>query len=170
MDKTPKKSKRVGKKTASRSAAPKSRVASKKKARAKSAQPVLLSSGNPQIAKAYGDAPVQSYIDAMPGWKRAIGRRLDALVVRTVPDVHKAVKWNTPFYGLEENHWFFAFYCYTKKVQVTFFRGTSLHPVPPKTSKIPDVRYFEIHEDDELDERQLADWIRQAAALPGVRL
>lgn len=163
----PKKSTRVVKKTASRGAAPKSRAASKKKTRA---QPVLLSSGNPQIAKAHGDAPVQSYIDAMPGWKRAIGRRLDALVVRTVPGVRKAVKWNTPFYGLEENQWFLAFYCYTKKVQVTFFRGQSLHPVPPKSSKMPEVRYFEIHEDDEFDERRLGDWIRQAAELPGVRL
>jgi hypothetical protein len=129
--------------------------------------PVLLSGGNPQIAKADGDAPVQAYIKAMPGWKRAIGRRLDALVVRTVPNVRKAVKWNSPFYGVEGQGWFLSFHCFTKYVKVTFFRGTALRPVPPGASKHADVRYLDIREDDEIDEELLASWIRQAAAAPG---
>jgi hypothetical protein len=129
--------------------------------------PVLLSGGNPQIAKADGDAPVQAYIKAMPGWKRAIGRRLDALVVRTVPNVRKAVKWNSPFYGVEGQGWFLSFHCFTKYVKVTFFRGTALRPVPPGASKHADVRYLDIREDDEIDEELLASWIRQAAAVPG---
>jgi hypothetical protein len=129
--------------------------------------PVLLSGGNPQIAKADGDAPVQAYIKAMPGWKRAIGRRLDALVVRTVPNVRKGVKWNSPFYGVEGQGWFLSFHCFTKYVKVTFFRGTALRPVPPGASKHADVRYLDIREDDEIDEELLASWIRQAAAVPG---
>jgi hypothetical protein len=129
--------------------------------------PVLLSGGNPQIAKADGDAPVQAYIKAMPGWKRAIGRRLDALVVRTVPNVRKAVKWNSPFYGVEGQGWFLSFHCFTKYVKVTFFRGTALRPVPPGASKHADVRYLDIREDDEIDEELLASWIRQAAPVPG---
>lgn len=129
--------------------------------------PVLLSGGNPQIAKADGDAPVQAYIAAMPGWKHDVGRRLDALVVRTVPSVRKAVRWNTPFYGVEGQGWFLAFHCITRYVKVTFFRGTSLHPVPPVESKQKGVRYFHIHEGDEIDEELLASWIRQAAELPG---
>ena len=128
---------------------------------------VLLSGGNPQIAKADGDAPVQAYIAAMPGWKSDVGRRLDALIERTVPDVRKAVKWNSPFYGVEGQGWFLSFHTFTKYVKVVFFRGTSLRPVPSVESKHKEVRYFHIHEDDTLDEAQMATWIRQAAALPG---
>ena len=132
------------------------------------AKPVkLLSGGNPQIAKGEGDAPVQAYIAAMPGWKRDIGKRLDALIVRNVPDVRKAVKWNTPFYGVEGQGWFLGFHCLTKYVKVAFFRGTSLVPIPPGTSKSQETRYIDIHEDDNLDEEQLATWVKQAAALPG---
>ena len=130
-------------------------------------KPTLLAGGNPQIAKADGDAPVQAYIAAMPGWKRDLGRRLDALIVRTVPDVRKAVRWNSPFYGIEGQGWFLNFHCYTKYVKVAFFRGTSLHPVPPGEYKHEEVRYLDIHEDDPLDEDLLETWIRQAAALPG---
>jgi hypothetical protein len=133
----------------------------------KVAKPVLLSGGNPQIAKAYGDAPVQAYIAAMPGWKREIGRRLDALIVRTVPGVSKAVKWNSPFYGMEGKGWFVSFHCFTKYVKVTFFRGTSLRPVPPGESKHREVRYFDIYEDPPFDEAQLAAWVKQARQLPG---
>ena len=131
---------------------------------------VLLSGGNPQIAKGYGDEPVQAYIAAMPGWKSELGRRLDALIVRTVPDVRKAVKWNSPFYGLEGQGWFLSFHCFTRYVKLTFFRGTSLEPIPPGASKHPETRYFDIHEHDELDEARLADWVRQASQLPGERL
>ena len=134
---------------------------------AKGAKPALLSGGNPQIPKGEGDAPVQAYIAAMPGWKSDIGRRLDALIVRTVPNVRKAVKWNSPFYGLEGQGWFLSFRCFTKYVKVAFFRGTSLRPVPPGESKHKEVRYLDIHEDDELDKAQLADWIKQASRLPG---
>jgi hypothetical protein len=129
--------------------------------------PVLLSGGNPQIAKADGDAPVQAYIKAMPGWKRDVGRRLDTLIVRTVPNVQKAVKWNSPFYGVEDQGWFLSFHCFTKYVKVTFFRGTALRPVPPGASKHADVRYLDIREDHEVDEELLANRIRQAAAIPG---
>ena len=130
-------------------------------------KPVLLTGGNPQIAKAEGDAPVRAYIAAMPGWKRDVGQRLDALIVRTVPNVRKAVKWNSPFYGIEGRGWFLQFYVFTRYVKLTFFRGTSLLPVPPGPSKHPDVRYFNIYEGDQLDERQIASWVKQAAALPG---
>jgi hypothetical protein len=131
------------------------------------AKPKLLSGGNPQIAKADGDAPVQAYIAAMPGWKRDVGRRLDALIVRTVPGVRKAVRWNSPFYGVEGRGWFLGVHCITKYVKVAFFRGASLRPVPPVESKQKDVRYFHIHEDDRLDEELVASWIRQASELPG---
>jgi hypothetical protein len=127
---------------------------------------VLLSGGNPRIAKADGDAPVQAYIAAMPGWKRDLGKRLDTLIVRNVPNVRKAVKWNSPFYGIEGQGWFLSFHVFTHYVKVTFFRGTSLRPVPPGASKHKDVRYFDIHE-GELDEAQMATWVKQAAALPG---
>jgi hypothetical protein len=120
------------------------------------AKPALLAGGNPQIAKADGDAPVQAYIAAMPGWKSDIGRRLDALIVRTVPGVRKAVKWNSPFYGVEGQGWFLNFHCFTKYVKVAFFRGTSLRPVPPGESKHKEVRYLDIHEGDQLDEEQMA--------------
>jgi hypothetical protein len=128
---------------------------------------VLLSGGNPQIAKADGDAPVQAYIAAMPGWKREIGKRLDALIVRTVPKVRKAVRWNTPFYGIEGQGWFLGFHCITKYVKVAFFRGTSLRPLPPGESKQKEVRYLDIYENDQLDEKLVANWIRQASELPG---
>jgi hypothetical protein len=127
----------------------------------------LLSGGNPQIAKADGDAPVQEYIAGMPGWKREVGRRLDALIVRNVPEVRKAVKWNSPFYGIEGRGWFLSFHVFTRYVKVAFFRGASLRPVPPGASKGQDTRYLDIHEDDELDEARMARWVKQAAALPG---
>jgi hypothetical protein len=130
-------------------------------------KPVLLAGGNPQIAKADGAAPVRAYIAAMPGWKRAIGRRLDALIARTVPGVRKAVRWNSPFYGLADQGWFLSFHVFSDYVKVAFFRGASLRPVPPGKSKHQDIRYLDIHQDDELDEARLAKWVRQAAALPG---
>ena len=136
----------------------------------KGEQVVLLSGGNPQIAKGYGDAPVRAYIAAMPGWKSDIGRRLDALIVRTVPDVHKAVKWNSPLYGFEGQGWFLGIHCFTKYVKVAFFRGTSLLPIPPGESKQKEVRYLDIHEDDQLDEAQFADWVKQASQLPAERM
>ena len=133
----------------------------------KSAKPRLLSGGNPQIAKADGDAAVKAYIEAMPGWKRDVGRRLDALISRNVPGVQKAVRWNSPFYGAEGNGWFAGFHCLTKYVKVAFFRGTSLKPLPPVESKNAGTRYFHVHEGDRIDEALVGDWIRQAAALPG---
>jgi len=133
-------------------------------------EPKLLSGGNPQIAKGDGDAPVQAYIAAMPGWKGTVGRRLDDLINRTVPGVAKAVKWNTPFYGNEGDGWFIAFHCITKYVKVTFFRGTSLKPVPPEESKVAEVRYFHIHEHGDFDEKQFTTWVKQASKLPGERL
>ncbi|MCC7417277.1 MAG: DUF1801 domain-containing protein [Acidobacteria bacterium] len=129
--------------------------------------PALLSGGNPQIAKAEGDAPVRAYLAAMPGWKRRVGSRLDALIVRTVPGVRKAVKWNSPFYGAGGQGWFLNFHCFAKYVKVAFFRGASLRPLPPGVSKQENVRYLDIRKDDRLDETQIAEWIRQAAALPG---
>lgn len=132
-------------------------------------KPVLLSGGNPQIPKGLGDAPVQAYIAAMPGWKRDVGRHLDALIVRTVPRVHKAVKWNSPFYGLADEGWFLSFHVFAKYIKVTFFRGTSLNPVPPGASKHKEVRYLDIRE-GELDEAQFVAWVKQASRLPGERL
>jgi hypothetical protein len=123
--------------------------------------------GNPQIAKADGDAPVRAYIDAMPGWKRELGRRLDVLITRAVPDVRKAVKWNSPFYGVDGRGWFLSFHCFTTYVKLAFFRGASLRPLPPGESKDRNVRYLDIREDAPLDEARLSAWIRQAAALPG---
>jgi hypothetical protein len=136
----------------------------------KVAKPRLLAGGNPQIAKGDGDAPVQAYIAAMPGWKRDLGRRLDALIVRAVPCVHKAVKYNSPFYGIEGQGWFLSFHCYTRYVKVGFFRGTSLRPVPPGESRNEGTRYLDIHEHDELDERQFIRWVKQASRLPGEHL
>jgi hypothetical protein len=133
----------------------------------KVAKPALLAGGNPQIAKADGDAPVQAYIAAMPGWKRDVGRRLDGLIVRTVPGVRKAVKWNSPFYGIEGRGWFLSFHCFTKSIKVAFFRGTSLRPVPPGESKHKEVRYLNIHQNDRFDEALMATWVMQSAALPG---
>lgn len=133
----------------------------------KGAEPRLLSGGNPQIAKADGDTPVQAYIAAMPGWKRDVGRRLNALIERTVPGVRKAVRWNSPFYGIEGRGWFLGFHCITRYVKVAFFRGASLDPVPPVESKHKEVRYFHVYEHDQIDEELVASWIRQASELPG---
>lgn len=130
------------------------------------AKPAFLSGGNPQIPKGEGDAPVQAYIAAMPGWKRDVGHRLDALIVRTVPGVHKAVKWNSPFYGVEGEGWLLSFHCFAKYIKVAFFLGLSLKPVPPVESKSQDTRYFHIHEDEPLDEAQFAAWVKQASQLP----
>ena len=127
----------------------------------------LLSGGNPQIAKGDGDTPVQAYIAAMPEWKRKVGEQLDALITRVVPKVRKAVKWNTPFYGVEGQGWFLGFHCTTNYVKVAFFKGASLKPLPPETSAQKEVRYFHIHENDELDEKQFVSWAKQAAKLPG---
>jgi hypothetical protein len=145
------------------------KAASKPQSR-RAAKPALLAGGNPQIAKADGNAPVQAYIAAMPGWKRDVGRHLDALIARTVPGVRKAVKWNSPFYGTEGQGWFLGLHCFTKYVKVAFFRGMSLRPVPPVESTQKEVRYFHIHEDDELDEAQFARWVKQASQLPGKRM
>ena len=130
-------------------------------------EPVLLSGGNPQIAKADGDAPVQAYIEAMPGWKGDVGRRLDTIITNTVPDVRKAVRWNSPFYGIDGEGWFLSYHCFTRYVKVTFLNGASLRPVPPQESKHEQVRYLHIHEDDEIDEARLASWVKQASELPG---
>jgi hypothetical protein len=133
-------------------------------------EPRLLSGGNPQIAKGDGDAPVQAYIAAMPGWKSDIGRRLDALIEGAVPGVRKAVKWNSPFYGAGDEGWFLSFHCLTRYVKVAFFKGAALHPVPPGASKQPEVRYLDIRENDPLDDAQFADWVKQASQLPGQSL
>jgi hypothetical protein len=133
-------------------------------------RPILLSGGNPQIAKGYGDGPVQAYIAAMPGWKSEAGRRLDALIEQAVPGVRKAVKWNSPFYGVEEGVWFLSFHVFAKYIKVAFFRGTSLDPVPPVASKQKDVRYLHIREDEPLDEARFAEWVKQASRLPGERM
>jgi len=171
--KTYKKSAKAVKKAAAKrvaAKAPKPRRTAPKSPSRKVAKPALLAGGNPQIAKADGDAPVQAYIAAMPGWKRDVGRRLDAIIVRTVSSVHKAVKWNSPFYGVERHRWFLNFHYFTSYVKVTFFRGTSLRPVPPGESKHRDVRYLDIHQDDLLDEAQFAGWVKQASQLPGERM
>jgi hypothetical protein len=130
-------------------------------------KPTLLAGGNPQIGKADGDAPVQAYIAAMPGWKSAVGRRLDALIVLSVPGVRKAVKWNSPFYGIEDQGWFLSFHCFTRYIKLAFFRGASLRPLPPGESRQEEARYLNIYRDDRLDETQLAAWITQAASIPG---
>lgn len=133
-------------------------------------EPRLLSGGNPQIPKGYGDAPVQAYIAAMPGWKRPLGERLDALIEAAVRGVKKAVKWNSPFYGVEEGVWFMSFHCFTRYVKVAFFKGAALEPSPPGKSKQADVRYLDIHEHDPLDEAQFKAWVKQASRLPGERM
>ena len=153
----------TAKKAASRKKAP-------KRPAGEAAGPVLLSGGNPQIAKGYGDAPVQAYIAAMPGWKSAVGRRLDAIIARTVPDVLKAVKWNSPLYGVEESVWFLGIHVFTKYIKVAFFRGAALRPIPPGESKQKEVRYLDIREDEPLDEVQFARWVKQASELPGERM
>ncbi|MGC4086387.1 MAG: DUF1801 domain-containing protein [Polyangiaceae bacterium] len=151
-------------------AKPKSKRPAKPNASGKPGKPKAvkrLSGGNPQIAKGDGDAPVQAYIAAMPGWKSDVGRRLDALIERSVPNVHKAVKWNSPFYGVDGKGWFLGLHVFTRYVKVAFFRGTSLRPMPPGASKVEGTRYLDLHEGDELDEAQLSKWVKQAAALPG---
>jgi hypothetical protein len=157
-----KKPAKVAKKTTARrgKATPKARSR-------KAGKPALLAGGNPQIGKAEGDPPVQAYIAAMPGWKREVGRRLDALIARTAPGVRKAVKWNSPFYGIEGQGWFLSFHCFTKYVKVAFFRGTSLRPLPPGESKHQEVRYLDIHEGEPIDEARLTGWVKQASQLPG---
>jgi len=140
-----------------------------KKTPAARAKPALLSGGNPQIPKGDGDAPVKAFIAAMPGWKRDVGRRLDALIVRTVPGVKKAVRWNTPFYGVEGQGWFLGYHCITKYVKVAFLNGASLEPLPPVASKKAQTRYLHIHEGEAIDEALVARWIRQASKLPGER-
>jgi hypothetical protein len=158
-------------KRTARARRPDTPAAKPEKARIAGQGAVLLSGGNPQIAKGYGDASVQAYIAAMPGWKCDIGRRLDKLIVRTVPGVQKAVKWNSPFYGVEDEDqgWFLSFHCFTKYIKVAFFHGVALRPPPPGTSKQADVRYLDIYE-GEFDETQFAAWVKQAAALPGERM
>jgi hypothetical protein len=145
-------------------------VAKKAAAKRAAAKPTLFAGGNPQIAKGDGDAPVQAYIAAMPGWKSDVGRHLDALIERTVPGVRKAVKWNSPLYGVEGQGWFLSIHCFTNYVKVAFFRGTSLRPVPPGESKSKDTRYLDIREDDQLDEARLAAWVKQASQLPGEQM
>lgn len=147
----------------------KPRAASKAKPD-KPGQPKLLSGGNPQIAKAYGNAPVKAYIAAMPGWKSTLGRRLDEIIDETVPGVNKAVKWNSPLYGVEEGTWFLGIHCFNKYIKVAFFFGANLRPVPPGQSKQKNVRYLDIYEDQPLDENQFADWVRQASQKPGEKM
>ncbi len=148
----------------------KAAVATRKEPVAATGAPALLSGGNPQIAKGYGDGPVQAYIAAMPGWKSDVGRRLDAVIARTVPNANKAVKWNSPLYGMEPGHWFLGIHVFARYVKVAFFRGAHLEPQPPVASKQKDVRYFHIHEGDELDEKQFASWVKQASSLPGEKM
>lgn len=163
-DKELEESARVAKKSTTGAAKPRKMVP-----KSSSGEVVLLSGGNPQIAKGYGDAPVQAYIAAMPGWKSDIGRRLDTLIERTVPGVSKAVKWNSPFYGVEGEGWFLGFHCFAKYVKVTFLNGGSLHPLPPGESKYKQVRYLKIYE-DQFDEAQFAHWVEQASQLPGEKM
>lgn len=182
MTKPPKKKVTADNRTAVTKAASKKRVAAAAKpaktARKKPAalpaanggKVKLLSGGNPQIAKGYGDAPVQAYIAAMPGWKRNVGRLIDAIVTRTVPDVDKAVKWNSPLYGIEGEGWFLGVHVFAKYVKVAFFKGASLRPMPPGESKQKEVRYLNIHEVDVLDETLFAKWVKQASKLPGEKM
>ena len=159
----------MAKRTTKKAAKPRKKPAKPDKA----TMPTLLSGGNPQIAKGYGEAPVRAYIAAVPGWKRTICRRLDQLIVRTVPGVNKAVKWNSPLYGMEESEWFLSIHCFTRYVKVAFFSGASITPLPPGASKQKNVRYLDIYEGDwenRLDETLLADWIKQASKLPGERM
>src|SRR5207248_5353548 len=160
----------AGKSAANRTSMKSTNVGKRAAAKRVAAKPTLLAGGNPQIPKAEGNAPVQAYIAAMPGWKSDVGRRLDALIVRAVPGVRKAVKWNSPLYGVEGQGWFLGIHCFTNYVKVAFFRGTSLRPVPPGESKSKDTRYLDIHEDDQVDEAQLAAWVKQASQLPGERM
>lgn len=176
MAKTPKKkTAQKSRKTAAakppraKSAKPRKKSA-KPAARKSAAEPKLLSGGNPQIAKGYGDGPVQEYIAAMPGWKRDAGKRIDALVVQAVPHVDKAVKWNSPLYGIEGQGWFLGIHCYAKYIKLAFFRGAALRPLPPGESKQKEVRYLDLREDDDLDEAQFMDWMKQASEMPGEKM
>lgn len=169
VGKTSTKSKKAAKKAAVKRVAAKTTKARKTAPASQVAKPRLLSGGNPQIAKGDGDGPVQAYIAAMPGWKSDVGRHIDALIKRTVRGACKAIKWNSPFYGIEHQGWFLSFHCFTKYIKVTFFRGTSLRPVPPGESKHKEVRYLDIYE-DRFDEAQFAAWVKQASTLPGERL
>ncbi len=164
----PKKAKSPAKKPAAKKPAVK-KPAKKPMPKAKTGEVVYLSGGNPQIAKGYGEAPIQAYIAAMPGWKRGVGERIDAIVNANVPGVKKAVKWNSPFYGMEDDYYFLSFHVFDRYVKLTFFRGAELDPQPPDTSKYPAVRYWNVHE-GELDEKLLATWVKQAAALPGEKM
>jgi hypothetical protein len=162
----------AAKKVAGKSAKKNARKKSAKKAGARraAARPKLLSGDNPQIAKAHGDAPVQAYIAAIPGWKREVARHVDDLVSRAVPGVRKAVKWNSPLYGVEAQTWFLSMHCFTRYVKVAFFRGASLSPRPPGESKQEHVRYLDIHEHDTLDEAQFTAWVKRASELPGEKM
>lgn len=160
--------KKVAKKTAAKTSKP--RKAPAESQPEKTATPRLLSGGNPQIAKAYGDAPVQAYIAAMPGWKSAIGRQIDTLVERAVPEVYKAVKWNSPLYGIEGEGWFLSLHTFTNYVKVAFFRGTSLDPMPPGESRTPHTRYLDVREHEPIDEAQFIAWVKQARKLPGEKM
>lgn len=154
-----------------RSTAPGKTARKKAAAHTAAALPVkLLSGGNPQIAKGHGDGPVQNYINAMPAWKQAVGRRLDQLIMKAEPKVKKAVKWNTPFYGLDGETWFLGFHCLTKYVKVAFMMGAHMDPQPPGTSKQKNVRYLDIYEDEPFDEKQFIIWVKQAAKLPAEKL
>jgi hypothetical protein len=146
------------------------KAAARQSAATGDAAPKLLSGGNPQIPKGYGEAPVRAYIAAMPGWKRAVGEELDAIITRAVPGLEKAVKWNSPFYGLAKDHWFLSFHCMTKYIKVAFFRGAALDPLPPGSSKQEQVRYLDIYEDKPFDAAQFEDWVRQASRLPGEKM
>lgn len=131
---------------------------------------VLLSGDNPQIAKGFGDEPVAAYIAAVPGWKQAICREVDALVVKAVPGVKKAVKWNTPLYGLDGETWFLSMHCFKTYVRLTFFKGTELKPMPSKESKVAGVRYYDVTEEAGIDEKQFVTWVKQAVLLPGEKM
>lgn len=152
--------KKVAKKTARK-------TATKAATKAPAKKPKLLSGENPQIAKADGDAPVQAYIAAIPGWKREAASHLDALITRALPGVRKAVKWNSPFYGVEGGGYFLGLHCFTKYIKIAFFRGAALRPLPPIEAKDANTRYFHVHEGDEIDDRQFAGWVKQASRLPG---
>ena len=165
IGKAPKRPAKIATRTAGKAAEPRTTAL-----KSQPGEVVLLSGGNPQIAKGYGDAPVQAYIAAMPGWKSGMGRRLDALIERTIPGVSKAVKWNSPFYGVEQGHWFLSLHCMTKYIKVAFFNGAALVPLPPGSSKQKNVRYLDIYEDDAFDEAQFADWVKQASQLPGEKM
>jgi hypothetical protein len=151
--------------------APKDMKAGKPLAGPADGGPVLLSGGNPQIPKGYGDAPVQAYVAAMPGWKSAVGRRIDAIIERVVPAVRKAVKWNSPLYGAPDDEgWFLSYHCFDRYIKIAFHRGAALDPPPPVASKQKDIRYYHIHEEDGIDEDRFADWVKQASELPGEKM